>query len=94
MVIHPTKLRSSDDGKDPVPGLYDLAGSAHWRNKADAGIVVYRDYEKAVTFVISKKIRRQPMCGRPGMVKFRFSGTDRRLEDVPFSYTTLGSENI
>lgn len=94
MVIHPTKLRAADDGKDPVPGLYDLAGSAHWRNKADAGLVVYRDFEKAVTFVISKKIRRQPACGRPGSVKFNFIGTDRRFQEVAYSYNSLGSENL
>lgn len=92
MIIHPTKLRTGDDGKEPMPGLYDLAGSAHWRNKADAGIVVYRDYEKAVTFVVSKKIRRQPMCGRPGAVKFSFIGTDRRFQDIEGSYQALGSE--
>jgi twinkle protein len=92
MVIHPTKLRGGEDGKDPIPGLYDLAGSAHWRNKADAGLVVYRDYEKAATFVISKKIRRQPMCGRPGTVRFEFIGADRRFKDVPNSYMVLGRE--
>lgn len=92
MVIHPTKLRNSEDGKDPVPGLYDLAGSAHWRNKADAGLVVYRDYEKDVTFLIAKKIRRQPMCGRPGSVKLEFIGADRRFRDVTGSFQQLGTE--
>ena len=93
MVIHPTKLRSSEDGKEPVPNLYDLAGSAHWRNKADAGIVVYRDYSKDQTFVISKKIRRQPMCGNVGSVRFEFIGHDRRFEQIPNSYQPLGREN-
>nr|WMC97932.1 toprim domain-containing protein [Aminobacter aminovorans] len=93
MVIHPTKMKTTEDGKDPVPGLYDLAGSAHWRNKADAGLVVYRDYENETTFVISKKIRRQPICGRPGSVKFEFVGADRRFRDYPDSYATLGSKD-
>lgn len=94
MVIHPTKLRSTEDGKEPVPNLYDLAGSAHWRNKADAGIVVYRDYAKNVTFVISKKIRRQPVCGMVGSVKFEFIGADRRFEDMAGSFQPLGRETI
>lgn len=94
MVIHPTKLKPGEDGKDPVPSLYDLAGSAHWRNKADAGLVVYRDYANDATFVISKKIRRQPICGRPGAVRFEFVGADRRLKDIPDSFQTLGSESI
>lgn len=43
IVAHPTKLqRDKADGKYPVPTLYDISGSAHWRNKADVGIVVHR----------------------------------------------------
>jgi len=43
IVIHPQKLYRNDKGQYPVPTLYDCAGSAHWRNKADNGIVVWRD---------------------------------------------------
>ncbi|WP_337183831.1 bifunctional DNA primase/helicase [Shinella sp.] len=93
MVIHPRKLGSPVDGREPVPQLYDLAGSAHWRNKADAGLVVYRDYQKSVTFVISQKIRRQPMCGMVGSVKLQFVGADRRFEEIPDSYQPLGRED-
>lgn len=92
MIIHPTKLKAHGEGKEPIPGLYDLAGSAHWRNKADAGLVVYRDYEEEVTYVISKKIRRQPICGRPGSVTLQFVGADRRFEEIPASFKNLGSE--
>lgn len=91
MVVHPTKMKATDDGSDPVPGLYDLSGSAHWRNKADAGLVVYRDYEAASTHVIAKKIRRQPQCGKPGSVKFSFNGVDRRFHDTPGSFANLGT---
>lgn len=95
MVIHPTKLKaSSEGGKEPVPGLYDLAGSAHWRNKADAGLVVYRDYAAELTYIMAKKIRRQPMCGRPGSVKFEFVGADRRFRAILDSYAPLGKESI
>ncbi|KQT03192.1 MULTISPECIES: toprim domain-containing protein [unclassified Rhizobium] len=94
MVIHPRKLGSPVDGKEPVPQLYDLAGSAHWRNKADAGIVVYRDYEKNVTFVIAQKIRRQPMCGNVGSVRLEFVGAERRFHAIPASYQPLGREDI
>lgn len=92
MVVHPTKLRSQNPGeKEPVPGLYDLAGSAHWRNKADAGLVVYRDYGEQETHVFSKKIRRQPICGVPGMVRFTFVGTDRRFHEQAQSFSNLGA---
>lgn len=94
MVIHPTKLKPADEGRDPVPSLYDLAGSAHWRNKADAGLVVYRDYEKDVSYLIAKKIRRQPMCGRLGSVRMMFDGRSRRFADIPTSYQPLGKEKV
>ena len=43
VVIHPAKLYRNKSGKYPVPTLYDCAGSAHWRNKCDNGIVIWRD---------------------------------------------------
>lgn len=92
MVIHPTKLRQQEDGSEPIPGLYDLSGSAHWRNKADAGLVVYRDFAKGETWVISKKIRRQPICGKPGAVKFVFINAERRFECIPNSFEELGKK--
>ncbi|PWE57154.1 hypothetical protein DEM27_05800 [Metarhizobium album] len=92
MVVHPRKLGGVVDGREPVPQLYDLAGSAHWRNKADAGIVIYRDYQKSVTFAIAQKIRRQPMCGMVGSIKLQFVGADRRFEQIPNSYQPLGRE--
>lgn len=92
MIVHPTKLRPAQPGqKEPVPGLYDLSGSAHWRNKADAGLVVYRDYEAGKTTVFSKKIRRQPVCGEPGSVDFEFRGVERRFEEISHTRKNLGA---
>jgi twinkle protein len=42
IVAHPTKLKRNEDGTYPVPRLYDISGSAHWYNKADNGIAIYR----------------------------------------------------
>lgn len=44
IVAHPTKLQKKDDGEYPVPTLYDINGSAAWRNKADNGFVVHRNF--------------------------------------------------
>lgn len=90
MVIHPTKMNTQGMTKEPIPGMYDMAGSAHWRNKADAGLVVYRDMEEGCSYVISKKIRRQPTCGIPGAVRFTFGGSDRRFKDEIGSFSTIG----
>jgi len=43
LVVHPAKLYRTDAGTYPIPSLYDCAGSAHWRNKADNGLCVWRD---------------------------------------------------
>jgi twinkle protein len=47
VVAHPAKLYREKDGSYPVPTLYDISGSAHWRNKADNGICVWRDFANA-----------------------------------------------
>lgn len=94
MVVHPTKLKTETGmSKEPVPGLYDLSGSAHWRNKADAGLVVYRDYEENKTLVYAKKIRRQPICGKPGVVEFAFLTHDRRFTEITGSFNEMGRKD-
>lgn len=46
IVAHPAKLyRDKKDGSYPVPTLYDISGSAHWRNKADNGICIWRNFD-------------------------------------------------
>lgn len=43
LVAHPTKLQKGMDGRYPVPTGYDVAGSAHFFNKADNIIAIHRD---------------------------------------------------
>ncbi len=42
-VAHPTKMQRSADGRIPVPGGYDISGSAAWFAKADCGVTVHRE---------------------------------------------------
>ena len=42
-VAHPTKLIRDKNGNYPVPTPYDISGSAHWRNKPDNCITVWRN---------------------------------------------------
>jgi twinkle protein len=44
IVVHPRKLEKDKDGTYPVPTAWDLAGSAHWRNKADNILTYWRDF--------------------------------------------------
>lgn len=43
LIAHPTKLLKRQDGSYPVPTPYDISGSAHFRNKADNCLTVWRD---------------------------------------------------
>ena len=43
IVAHPQKMLRGKDGKYPVPTPYDISGSAHWFNKPDACLCVWRD---------------------------------------------------
>ena len=43
VVAHPAKLYRGADGKYPTPTGYDVAGSAHFFNKADNIIGIHRD---------------------------------------------------
>lgn len=42
-VAHPTKMQRGADGKLPVPGGFDISGSAAWFAKADCGLTVHRE---------------------------------------------------
>lgn len=46
VVAHPAKLYKGSDGNYPVPTPYDISGSAHWRNKADNCLTIWRDFTK------------------------------------------------
>ena len=57
LVAHPAKMRRREDGTLPVPGLYDISGSANFANKADFGIVVHRDMKTGRTTISVRKCR-------------------------------------
>lgn len=62
LIAHPTKLMKRQDGTYPIPTPYDISGSAHFRNKADCCICVWRDLDlestrKYETDIYVQKIR-------------------------------------
>lgn len=74
VVAHPAKMYRDKSGKYPVPSLYDISGSAHWRNKADNGIVVYRDVnepDKPGVEIHIQKIRFREI-GKVGGVELKY----------------------
>jgi twinkle protein len=51
IAAHPVKINKGEQTR-----LYDISGSAHWRNKADHGVVLYRPRQdsNAVKVTIEK----------------------------------------
>lgn len=83
IVAHPTKLQKAEKGpyagKYPPPTPYDISGAAHWYNKADACLCVWRDVEAEGQQVgqdveIHVQKMRSRAIGRPGMVTLRYDG--------------------
>lgn len=86
LVAHPTKMHRKDDGTEPVPTLYDVAGSAHFRNKADMGLTVWRDVgadDRRVSVHVTKV--RYADHGRLGAVQFDYNPANKRLNEIGVS---------
>jgi twinkle protein len=82
-VAHPQKLYRRDDDTYPVPTPYDISGSAHWRNKADNCLTIWRDEndpEEPVRLYVQKIRFRE--VGKIGMVPLRWSKLNGRYEEV------------
>jgi len=73
IVAHPAKLqRDRQSGEYPFPSLYDIADSAHWYNRPDVGIVVWRGKDAERTVVRIAKARYHDEIGVPGDVIVRY----------------------
>ena len=93
IVAHPQKLQKKNDGTYDAPTMYDIAGSANWRNKADNGICVnrlFKDGEKDHVEIIVQKVRFRDN-GKVGDCKLRYQhATTLYIDDLqPVSYTHL-----
>lgn len=84
VVAHPTKLAKLDATTYPVATLYDIAGSAHWFNKADMGISVWRDKaddSKPVEIHIQKV--RFRWCGHLGKADLYYDRVTGQYHEIP-----------
>ena len=84
LVAHPMKMQKDKDGNYPVPRPYDISGSAHWYNKADNCIAVWRDVvnNPELTQIHIQKVRFKA-TGKPGMVELDY---DRRTSTYQERY--------
>lgn len=82
VVVHPTKLHKNENGKYPVPTLYDCSGSAHWFNKADCGLSIWRDKsdDSLPVQIHIQKIRFR-WCGQIGMIELYYDKVTGRYSE-------------
>ena len=83
VVAHPAKIyKDTTTGKRSVPTPYDIAGSAHWYNKADNIICVHRDQAEGnpLVQVWVQKVRFKHI-GRVGGVELRYDRITGRYSD-------------
>jgi twinkle protein len=73
IVAHPQKLYKDKDGNYPVPTPYDISGSAHWRNKADNCLTIWRDFQEAGAVEIHVQKIRFRQIGKVGMAKLGYA---------------------
>lgn len=76
LVAHPRKPHS--DGNPKPPSLYDLAGSAHFANKADYGLVIHRDDMRGTEIEARVVKVRMGLPGKPGVARLQW---DQSLSD-------------
>jgi twinkle protein len=70
IVAHPAKMNLLEGlSKYRIPTPYDISGSAHWYNKADNCITVYREEDCTELYV--QKVRFK-MNGSKGLVSLRY----------------------
>jgi twinkle protein len=83
LVAHPFKMQKDKiTGAYPVPTPYDVSGSAHWRNKADNCLAVFREFDegnKKVNVYI-QKIRFKEI-GRVGYCTLEYDIATGRYSD-------------
>jgi twinkle protein len=80
------------------PTPYDISGSAHWRNKADNAVTVFRPdvtKENSLVQIYIQKVRFKNN-GKPGCAELQYEYTTGRFldqEDAPPNYTDRFSES-
>lgn len=83
LVVHPKQQQPDHKtGKIRAPSLYDMAGSAHFVNMCDNGVVIHRsDSIDDTTEVLVRKVRFKHV-GRRGETKLRYNRHTGRYEPL------------
>lgn len=81
IVAHP---KMPPMGKVACPNLYSISGSANWANKADYGVIIWReDLTSNHSEVRVAKIKRHGPMGKPGSIYVKLDGYTKNFEELP-----------
>lgn len=87
VIAHPRKMRKREDGQYEIPNAYDVADSAHFYNKTDQILSVYRSGLDDTTTVQIQKCKFEGILGKKGYVKFVHQDQSGRfIEDMQNVY--------
>lgn len=85
LIAHPSKMQKNKEGKLPVPTPHDISDSAHFWNKADNCITVWRDqsdYSKQEVDIHVQKVRFKHI-GHIGLTTLIYDRTTGRYHERP-----------
>lgn len=93
LVVHPKQQQKNQKtGKIDAPSLYDMAGSAHFVNMCDNGIVIHRsDSIDDTTEVLLRKVRFKHV-GKRGETKLRYDISSGRFAPLEEEMTAEQKE--
>ena len=80
IIAHPSKLQKVGNVYE-IPTLYSISGSAHFYNKTDNGITVYRDNENNNVQIHIQKVRFS-WNGKIGAIKYFYNTYTRQYEYI------------
>lgn len=81
IVAHPKKLQKDNSGQFPPATMYDISGSAHFFNKTDNGVSVYRDYTNNTVRVFVQKVRFS-WLGKIGYTDYNYDTFTRKYIQI------------
>jgi twinkle protein len=85
LVAHPSKLQKDKNGKLPIPTPHDISGSAHFWNKCDNALCIWRDQSDYLDQRVQVHVQkvRFKHCGRIGMTMLLYDRvTGRYFEQL------------
>lgn len=80
IIAHPTKLKK-ENGRYEVPNLYSISGSAHFFNKTDNGLSIYRNFDTNEVDIYIQKIR-YSWLGKIGTVSYNYNTYTRQYQYI------------